>query len=93
MFCSIDDKTTQSMPKRLLPDWMNSSPAPKRLKPNPSKDIVREIPDDMDAEFREESGRNNVELSAYAGGIDGIHIYEGPPTPPNDEEWWWPHCK
>jgi hypothetical protein len=84
MCCSIDDKTTLIMPKgkdRQLPVWMKSSPAPKRLKP---KHIVREIPDHMDVEFREESGRNNVVLTAYPWGIDRIHIYPGPPTPPNE---------
>lgn len=82
---SVDDQTTLIMFKRLLPDWMNPSPAPKRPKPNP----VREIPDNMDAAFREEDARNSAVGSAYAGvqgGMDRIHIYPGPPTPPNEHK-------
>ena len=84
---SVDDQTTLIMFKRLLPDWMNPSPAPKRRKPAPKRlktNPVREIPDDMDAGFREEDVRNSAVGSAYARGINRTQIYLGPPTPPNE---------
>ena len=85
MFCSVDDKTTLIMPKRKerpLPDWMDPSPAPKRPKPNP----IREIPDNMDDVFREEEVRNSAVGSAYPEGMEHIDIYPGPPTPPNEHK-------
>lgn len=72
------------MPKRGIPAWMltTAEPAPKRPKPNP----VREIPDDMDTEFREDSGRNDVTLTAYPMGVDWVAICEGPPSPRSEDE-------